>query len=47
MVTGLVSENTIQTAIFDTIDRSKVSKIMKALDKTNSIYGKDTIRLAV
>jgi DNA polymerase V len=47
MVTGLVSENTIQTAIFDTIDRGKVSKIMKALDKTNSIFGKDTVRLAV
>ncbi|MGP8215312.1 MAG: DUF4113 domain-containing protein, partial [Bacteroidia bacterium] len=38
---------TVQSALFDNIDRQKVSLIMQAIDKTNRIYGKDTLHLAV
>ena len=47
MVSGLIPEDTLQTALFDNVDREKTARVMEAGNKTNRHYGKDTLRLAV
>ncbi|PIP55139.1 MAG: SOS mutagenesis and repair protein UmuC [Bacteroidetes bacterium CG23_combo_of_CG06-09_8_20_14_all_32_9] len=46
IVSGIVSETGLQTALFDTTDRKKHKKIMNAVDTLNSYYGKDKVMLA-
>ncbi len=45
MLSGIVPENTIQTALFDSVNHTNQALVMKAIDKTNKHYGKDTVRL--
>lgn len=47
IVEGLVPHDQIQTSLFDDFDRIKRSTILKALDSTNKIFGKDVIRFAI
>ena len=44
MVLDIVADTTIQLGLFDTRDRQRDHKIMKALDQTNSAIGKDIVR---
>ena len=37
----------IQGNIFDTVDRSKHNRLMKAIDGINDVYGQDTVNVAV
>lgn len=45
IVMDIIPANQVQTNIFDTIDRGKQAKAMKALDLINGIYGHDVVRL--
>lgn len=47
IVSGIIPENTVQSSLFDNIDREKHSNVMHALDKINDRFGKDTVKLAV
>ncbi len=47
IVSGIVPENTVQSSLFDEVDREKHSKVLQALDTINNLYGKDTVKLAV
>jgi DNA polymerase V len=47
MVMDICSQNTIQTNLFDTIDRSKDKKLMDVLDNVNERYGRNTLKFAV
>jgi hypothetical protein len=40
-------ETEVQQALFDIINRDKHTKIMKAMDRINARFGRDTLRLAV
>lgn len=44
MVLDIVADTTIQLGLFDTRDRVRDHKIMKALDQTNNAIGKDIVR---
>lgn len=46
-VSELVPDDEVQYGMFDETDRTKNSKMMKALDAINTIHGRDTVRLAV
>ncbi|MBO9660559.1 MAG: Y-family DNA polymerase [Chitinophagaceae bacterium] len=46
IVMDLVPEQTIQLSLFDERDRPKEARLMKALDKTNTRFGKDVVRYA-
>jgi DNA polymerase V len=47
IVMSLVPEKEIQLGLFDTENRSRNTKAMKAVDAVNKAYGTDTIRSAV
>ncbi|MGE5606792.1 MAG: Y-family DNA polymerase [Bacteroidota bacterium] len=47
IVFNIVPDDQIQGSLFDNVDRSKHTEIMKTLDRINSKYGRDTIKLAV
>lgn len=40
-------ENAIQTSLFDTIDRSKQTVLIKAIDEINRKNGHDTVKVAI
>jgi DNA polymerase V len=44
MVLDLVPEGNVQLGLFDTRDRNKDKQLMKAIDKTNTTFGKDMVR---
>jgi DNA polymerase V len=46
IVSDLIPESSVQTGLFDKIDRDKKKKIMEAVDKLNKKMGKDKIRIA-
>ena len=46
LVLDLVPNNQQQGSLFDRIDRSKAEKLMKCIDNTNSVFGKNVIRYA-
>lgn len=47
IVEGLQNESSIQQNIFDKTDRKKQRDLLKVMDKLNSEYGRDTVKLAV
>lgn len=47
IVSGISSENYIQTSIFSTADREKLNKLSQISDSLNSKYGRDKLKLAV
>jgi DNA polymerase V len=46
IVSGIVSETSVQVDLFDTVDRDAQKKAMDVLDKLNNKYGKDTVKIA-
>ncbi|MBN8702737.1 MAG: Y-family DNA polymerase [Bacteroidetes bacterium] len=46
-VTALEPETSLQYNLFDTINRERSSKLMKAVDKINKIMGRETIKCAI
>ncbi len=46
IVSGISSDNNIQTSLFDTVDRAKHQQAMIAMDSLNAKYGRDTVRIA-
>lgn len=46
IVSGISSEDGVQTSLFDNIDRDKHSNTMHAIDLLNSRYGRDVVKLA-
>lgn len=46
IVSGIVSEDGIQTSLFDNIDREKQSSTMRSIDLLNNRYGRDVVRIA-
>jgi len=46
IVSGISSEDGVQTSLFDSINREKHSNSMRAIDLLNSRYGRDVVRLA-
>jgi len=47
IVDGLQAESVVQENIFDKVDRKKQSELLKVIDKLNSEYGRDKVKLAV
>jgi DNA polymerase V len=47
IVFDIVPEGQTQGALFDNVDRPKHVEIMKVLDRINSKYGRDTLKIAV
>jgi DNA polymerase V len=47
IVMELVPEGNIQSAIFETSDRSKMKLLMKTIDDINRMKGKETVRMGV
>jgi DNA polymerase V len=47
IVFDIVSENLVQGALFDNVNRPKHDKIMKTLDRINGKFGRDALKLAV
>ena len=47
IVSNIVPDTTIQTALFDNIDRVKHEKVMLAMDNINKKYGRNTLKIAV
>jgi len=46
IVSEIIPENTVQQNLFDHTDRNKQAVIMQALDKINSKFGRDKVRIA-
>ncbi len=46
IVSGLVSEDCVQTHCFDGVERSKHSKLMKSLDTINQSLGSEKVKIA-
>jgi DNA polymerase V len=46
IVSNFVPESEVQQNMFDTTDRKKHASLMKAVDKLNKDYGKETVRIA-
>lgn len=46
IVSEIVPEANVQPSLFDTTDWAKHNRLMKALDKVNNSYGKETLRVA-
>jgi len=46
IVSKIIPENAVQQDLFDHTDRNKQTAIMQALDKINSQYGRDKVRIA-
>lgn len=46
IVSGIVPEKSVQNSLFDVIDRDKHQIAMKSMDKINSKYGLNTLRVA-
>lgn len=46
IVSGISSEDGVQTSLFDSINREKFSNSMHSIDQLNSRYGRDVVRLA-
>ncbi len=46
IVSNFVPESEVQQNMFDTTDRKKHALLMKAVDKLNKDYGKETVRIA-
>lgn len=47
MVSGIVSETNIQSNLFYKLDNDKHKRLMNIIDKVNSKYGRDTLKLAI
>ncbi len=47
IVSGIVPECEIQSAMFDTVDRNKHNQVMTAMDILNQKYGRNTVKLAI
>jgi len=47
MVLDIVSQTAIQLSLFDTRDRGKDQRLMKAIDDTNKYFGDNAVRYAV
>lgn len=47
IVWGIVSSDAIQTHLFDTVDRSRQSLLLKTIDEINQKNGHNTIRIAM
>lgn len=46
IVMDIVPESQVQTGMFDTIDRKRDAKLMKALDGVNNAFSRDIVRFA-
>ncbi|QKG80358.1 Y-family DNA polymerase [Tenuifilum thalassicum] len=46
IVSGISTNQHIQTSLFDTIDREKHNRLMAAMDKINDKYGRGTVKIA-
>ncbi|NLN73380.1 MAG: Y-family DNA polymerase [Bacteroidales bacterium] len=46
IVSGIVEESSVQTSLFDDVDREKQSKLMKTIDLLNHKMGKDTVYIS-
>jgi DNA polymerase V len=46
IVSGISTNQHIQTSLFDTIDREKHNRLMAAMDKINNKYGRGTVKIA-
>ena len=47
LVFDIVPESHVQGSLFDEVDREKHTAIMQTLDRINSKYGRDTLKIAV
>lgn len=47
VLSGISDDSGIQQSLFDGVDRSKMSRITKAVDSINRAYGHDTVHLAI
>ena len=47
LVLDIVSEDQVQSSLFDNVNRHKQAVIMKTLDEINFKYGRDTLKIAV
>lgn len=47
IVTDLIPEQQVQDSFFDHADRVRKNKLMHILDRTNKLFGKDIVRMAV
>lgn len=47
IVSDIIPDNAVQQDLFDTTDRSRQQRIMKAMDHVNNKYGADKVRLLV
>ena len=47
VLSGISDDSGIQQSLFDGVDRSKMSRITKAVDSINRAYGRDTVHLAI
>ena len=45
VISDLVPENQVQLHIFDSSDRKRKNKLMKAMDFINGMIGRDSVRL--
>ena len=46
MTSHLVPKDSVQSVMFDNIDRSKHSKLMQSIDSLNSCFGESTVQVA-
>ncbi|OIO99477.1 MAG: SOS mutagenesis and repair protein UmuC [Bacteroidetes bacterium CG2_30_32_10] len=46
IVSDIISENNLQTSLFDEVNRDNQKKVMQVLDKLNSKMGRDKVRIA-
>ena len=46
IVSNIVPDNAVQTALFDEIDREKHNKVMLTMDNINKKYGRNTLKVA-
>jgi len=46
IVSGISTNQHVQTSLFDTVDREKHKRLMAAMDKLNDRYGRYTIKIA-
>ncbi len=46
LLEDLSSDTMVQTALFDTVDREKIERVMAAVDAINARMGQDTVRYA-
>ena len=47
IVSEIVPENSVQSSLFDSMDRKKSKIVMQTLDKINKSLGKEVVRFAI